>query len=158
WTWNGQSLITSDGYRLHVWDTETWKERFARPGEFDANPVIAFSPDGRYLASAGWMTQTVMLWDTSDGKLLRERPLKGDTRYVRCLAFSANGRTLVASQMKNYHQWWDVATGRELRELTLDESPNPKPLDPFLLAATISANGKRASVVDRQFARGGEVS
>jgi RNA polymerase sigma factor (sigma-70 family) len=51
---------------------------------------LAFSPDGRILASGGWDT-AVRLWDSSTGKELRQLP--GPDKGVECIAFAPDGKT-----------------------------------------------------------------
>ena len=52
---------------------------------------VAFSPDGKTLASGGKDTP-IKLWDAETGKLLRT--LTGHTGRVESLAFSPDGKTL----------------------------------------------------------------
>ena len=76
--------------------------------------ALAFSPDGRLLAS-GSADHTVRLWETATGRELRS--LAGHTLYVRALAFSPDGRLLASAGADATVKLWDVATGREARGL-----------------------------------------
>ena len=54
---------------------------------------VRFSPDSRWLASAG-SNQLVGLWSVENGNFYKN--LKGHTNDVTCLAFAADGITLVS--------------------------------------------------------------
>lgn len=80
---------------------------------------VAFSPDGRMIASGG-DDKKVKLWDAGTGRILRE--LIGHKGGVRDVAFSPDGRWLASSggAMDGTDitvRIWDVATGRTLRVL-----------------------------------------
>ena len=74
---------------------------------------VAFSPDGRTLASAS-NDDTVRLWDTATGAY--QRTLEGHSDSVRSVAFSPDGRTL-ASASDDTVRLWDTATGAYQRTL-----------------------------------------
>ena len=58
---------------------------------------VAFSPDGRALASGG-SDKTVRLWDVATGEQVRT--LEGHTRRVESVAFSPDGRTLASGSFE----------------------------------------------------------
>jgi hypothetical protein len=73
---------------------------------------LAFSPDGKALASAGTVFQdpTVRLWEVGTGKEIRR--LTGPSKGIRSLAFAGDGRALAAGNLDQTVSLWDLATGR----------------------------------------------
>ena len=109
------ATVTSKG--AQVWDVATGREllRVRHPGDRKVKvQSIAFSPDGRWLATGGtdW---TARVWHVATGKE-RGRFIGG--KWVKSIAFSPDGRWLAAGSSRGVAQIWEVATGQELRKFT----------------------------------------
>jgi WD40 repeat protein len=72
--------------------------------------AVAFSPDGAYVASAGW-DQAIRVWDVAGGGLVRT--IEGHVAEVYCLAFSPDGTTLASGSHDGSVRLFDPATGKE---------------------------------------------
>jgi serine/threonine protein kinase/WD40 repeat protein len=85
----------TEGLLIHLWDLgQDGKELRVLRGHADIPTTIAFSPDGRTLASAGDLG-TIKLWNVSTGQPLFD--LTGHAGKVRFLQFAANRRRLVSA-------------------------------------------------------------
>jgi RNA polymerase sigma factor (sigma-70 family) len=75
---------------------------------------VAFTPDGKSLASGGW-DRVISFWDPATGKEVRrvEAPEHG----VDAIAFSRDGKRLAGAGMNGAVLLWDAATGKEIRRL-----------------------------------------
>jgi hypothetical protein len=77
--------------------------------------LLAFSPDGRLLASAsagfGGQDRVISVWEVSTGNEVRQ--IRG-AHIPRGLAFLAGGKRLLVMGKETV---WDVATGKQLRQV-----------------------------------------
>ena len=104
----------SDDQFIRLWDVKSGKEmrRFEahEPGPNTGIGSLAYSPDGRMIASAGF-GQTIRLWEVATGK---ERcRFCGHDYRVEKVAFSPDGRFLASVGGDGTVLFWD-ATGRSL--------------------------------------------
>jgi WD40 repeat protein len=101
-----------EGPAIRLWDVRTGKvsATFVHPPHA---AVLAFSPDGRWLASGG-PGSALRFWGLA--KRAEERPLPAPPRDVRVLAFSPDGSVLAAGQGATV-TFWGPATGQALGSL-----------------------------------------
>lgn len=98
--------------------------------------LLAYSPDGKLLASAG-QDKVIRLWDAETGKEIKA--LEGHTNAVRGLAFvpPEKGKPcthLVSGSLDKTVRVWEIATGKEARLIQQPESVG---------AVAVSADGQR---------------
>jgi RNA polymerase sigma factor (sigma-70 family) len=115
------------GESFHLWDVKTGKEQrhfTVQPPwpkqKDEASPryglvrAVAFSPDGRLLASAA-NSSPVRLWEAATGKEVRSLP--GNRFGSDVLAFSPDGKTLACVEYSGIVRLWETATGKEIRRI-----------------------------------------
>ncbi|MBP5976887.1 ribosome assembly protein 4, partial [Brasilonema sp. CT11] len=89
-------------------------ERYTLEGHSSSVNSVAFSPDGKTLAS-GSSDNSIKLWDVATGKQLKT--LEGHSSSVKSVAFSADGKTLASGSSDNSIKLWDVTTGKQLKTI-----------------------------------------
>jgi small GTP-binding protein len=108
WSPDGRMIASpsEEGF-ITVWDAETSFPRYTIMGHSGGAISAAWSPDGKMFASNGWADTTVRVWDSADGKLLKE--FKMDSASGANLEWSPNGDLLAASS-HDYIWLWDIGS------------------------------------------------
>ena len=88
------------------------QERTILEGHKGVVRAVAFTPDGKILASGGGEDRDgeLMLWDVVTGK--NRTNLYGNFAQVTGVAFTPDGKTLASVSLGGYIQLWEVATGK----------------------------------------------
>jgi WD40 repeat protein/uncharacterized caspase-like protein len=105
--------------RVQLWDVASGREIGAIKGHGRAVSKVAFSRDGKLLASGG-TDSTIKIWDTATQKELRT--LTGHTAPIESIDFSPDGRLLASASEDGSTFVWDTKTGEHLLTLiSLDD-------------------------------------
>ncbi|MEK6282990.1 MAG: caspase family protein [Acidobacteriota bacterium] len=102
-----------------LWDVSTGREVGALKGHGKGVTSVAFSHDGRLLAS-GSTDNTIRIWDLATKRELRT--LTGHTSNIESIDFSPDGRLLASASDDGGTFLWDANTGEHLLTLiSLDD-------------------------------------
>jgi WD40 repeat protein/predicted Ser/Thr protein kinase len=82
--------------------------RFACNGHSSRITVVAWSPDGKHLASSSY-DKSARIWDSTHG--YREIVYRGHTDRVQAVAWSPDGKRVASASSDRTVQIWDAATG-----------------------------------------------
>jgi RNA polymerase sigma factor (sigma-70 family) len=143
-------LAMSRQGKIFLSEMGTGKERWQKAAPGSRVRALTFSPDGGTLAFAWEETSKprqygLALWDAATGRELRRIPPPG--MEVNHIAIAPDGRSLLgyahgpssSSPIANYEHsrlfWWDLATGRLLRSVSLPPSH-------FAFGLDLSPDGK----------------
>jgi WD40 repeat protein len=95
---------------IQLWDLTTGKEikQLVKKGQYFPIGTVAFSPDGKRLATAEG--GGVRVWEIESEELLyHSAGRRGDVAH---LTYSPDGKTLVAANQDGAFQLWDADTGK----------------------------------------------
>ena len=134
------------GKSIKLWDTNKEATLKILAGHSEEIICLTFSLDSKLLAS-GSDDKMIKLWDVESGKV---KTLKGHTNSVGAVAFSPNGAVLASiaynigeendgDELDKAVRLWDVASGKELRRLTVSPSSLP-------LSISYSPSGKTLAI------------
>ncbi|HET6937914.1 MAG TPA: WD40 repeat domain-containing protein, partial [Nocardioides sp.] len=107
---------------VRVWDTGSGEQllqldAFGPPHHmYEQHAVVAFSPDGKLLATGAEYEVDAQLWDARTGARLTT--LEGSKSDLVDLAFSADGRFIVTAPRSGSVRLWDGHSGRPLADVT----------------------------------------
>ena len=130
---DGKTLATDDGNgSVRLWDIATTRQigptlKVANVPEgqggegvdgvtsMDGIASVAFSPDGKILATGDDYSNLVRLWNTATGQQIGPALKTGPSEiHVSSVAFSSDGKRLATAQNGGSVQLWDVATGHQI--------------------------------------------
>ena len=120
WNRDGGRVVSgsSDG-TARVWDVESGKIVLEIETRLGRVKAMICSPDTTMIAIGGYTENSdefLNIWDANTGKFITH--LKGHTRDVDCLAWTADGKTLISGSIDSLIRTWNTTTLQQINVLT----------------------------------------
>lgn len=139
---DGNRLATaSKDATVKVWDLGNGREIKTYRGSKDPVRALAWSKDGKWIASTAG--NEIHIWDPDTGKL--KTSLKGHEKPVSAVAFHPDGTVLASGSDDTSVRLWDLGTGMETFNLNADGDKKSKSQ---IYSVTFSPNGKLVAAVN----------
>lgn len=97
---------------LQIWDSQTGKLIFKQVAHEGRGMAVAFSPDGKEIATGG-SDQTLKIWDATRGKLILNLPVEDETIFG--IAYRPDGKVLAAVGRSGVVRLYDRVTGETVQ-------------------------------------------
>jgi WD40 repeat protein/serine/threonine protein kinase len=120
--YNGSAVFTPDGHQvltstpdgMFFWDVESGEQMRQLTSE-PGNSYLTYSPDGRYLFTAGpaFAGSEGYLWDVATGE--KVQMFVGHSRDINSVAFSPDGQFIVTGSDDTTAIMWNVETGEQVK-------------------------------------------
>ena len=137
---DGTRLVVGTDVGVWLYDVPDGKETALFTGHTGQVNALAFSKDGKMLASGGFANPIIQLWDLDTD--IKSTTLKLAERHgsITALAFSEDNTILISLDTFGDIIYWDVNTGSKLLD--------PRNVDTYEVAA-LSQNGSMAAIGDK---------
>jgi WD40 repeat protein len=129
--------LALDPFRLLLISLAGWLNQQQQEGHTDHVADVAFSPDGKWLATAS-SDLTAKVWDAATGN--ERLTLRGHKSWVLGVAFSPDGRRLATGSEDDTARIWDASSGKTL--FTLAEHTDK------IFGVAFSPDGARLATAD----------
>jgi WD40 repeat protein len=108
---------------IRIWDAENGRVLQTITGQGGRIQALAYSPDGKKIASNAPEDKAVKIWDAETGRLVRSIPVE-DNGGVFSLAWSPDGKRLASGAVYggeddygNHIELWNAETGENIRTI-----------------------------------------
>jgi len=141
WSPDGRLVaVAADDRRVIVFDVEAGRREMALDGYEGEVASVAFSPDGRWLASGSW-TGELRLWDLRASESIA---LPNQNNAVPHVRWSPDGSWLASLDHPNALIIWDLETRQPRARWTSSFASHEKPVISF----AVHPDGSRVAVCD----------
>jgi WD40 repeat protein len=118
---DGKWLISARGEKIKIWDATSGKEVRTLRGHTQPVTALAFSEDGKRLASSS-MDETVRIWDPDLGETLFV--YRGHTGVVDGVSFRPDGKFVACVGGDGTVRVWDATASQNARQIPGTQSFN----------------------------------